>query len=624
MACSDGKLGGVSEESEGIVPVQNWKVAGVSQKGPFVTGSVVTVQELDGITLNQTGKSFRGSIKSDKGDFSINGINLVSQYAMLEATGYFWSEISGSKSSGPVSLRAITDLSDRNTVNINLFTHLEYERVMNLVLEKGKTVAEAKAQAESEILAAFGIDVQFANPEDLNIFTAGDGNAALLAVSVLMQGGVDVAGLSERMGAFSMSLAAEGVWDDAKTKAAMADWAAEADNSGLLVDIMQELSEWNEGEVPDFITHVRNFWYDAYGLTACTESREGEIAVDSNEFSERYYGKSGARYVCESGAWIKASNLQSDTKNFSAGDEGEFRAGQVDSLNKYVYDGGKWREATEMERELGAGCTAAMPLTIVGGYVCKEGDWDVARTFDYDVVGKTCVEGDTIIGAKSRLEYVCTNSKFIGLKSMQTWFGADGSDSIYHAFSENPSAWYVVKDGDYDRGTSFISWHATVDTSDANWLNDVIDTCKGFCGDVTFGDGVEYPYVEIGFSLVWDPSGITLADGFDVSNFGGVCVAYSSTVKMSVLIVAPITVVPDYAYAQYELPLSDTVRVERIPWASFTVPSWSKSYASYEASVQKTSELRLELSGDAGTTGSFNIKAFGPYNGSCDKYAELE
>ena len=66
---SDGEnLAGGTSEDAGITAVKDWEVAGVSQKGPFVTGSAVTVQELDGITLKQTGKSFKGTIKSDKGD----------------------------------------------------------------------------------------------------------------------------------------------------------------------------------------------------------------------------------------------------------------------------------------------------------------------------------------------------------------------------------------------------------------------------------------------------------------------------------------------------------------------------------------------------------------------------
>lgn len=625
-ACSDdGKevVGGASGDL-GVTAVKDWKVAGVSQKGPFVTGSAVTVQELDGITLKQTGKSFKGSIKSDKGDFAINGINLVSQYAMLEASGYYWSEICGCKSMGTVTLRAITDLSDRNNVNINLFTHLEFDRVMHLVTEEGKTVAEAKAQAESEILASFGIDVQLENPEDLNIFESGDGNAALLAVSVLMQGNAGAADLSERMGDISTTLASEGSWDNTKTKVAMADWASEADVYGMFPDLLRNLREWGNDEVPDFIKYVRNFWYDVYGLGACTEAREGEVAADSNKQSVFYYKKSDLRFVCESGKWKKAETLESDVDGFGAGTEGEMRAGLVDSLNKYVYDNGKWREADALEIEVGAGCTAAMPAIIVAGHVCKDAAWVTAKNYDYDTEGAECTEGNTIVGAKTSMEYLCQGGKFALATSMQTWFGANGSDSIYHMFSEDPSAWYVVDDGEVDKGNTTVDWHTAIGKSNAGWLKSVIDTCKGICGDVTFGDGFVSPYLDVGFSLVQDISWDAVGGGYNVSSFGGVCIAYSSTVSMSVLMIVPRDVAPDYAFAQYELPLSDTVRVERIPWSSFAEPSWATSVDSYEKSVQKTTALRVEISGDAGTTGSFNIKAFGPYDGDCDKYADFE
>ena len=163
--CTGDNVAGGSSGDAGVVAVKDWEVAGVSQKGPFVTGSAVTVQELDGITLKQTGKSFKGSIKSDKGDLAIKDINLESQYAILEASGYYRDEVSGKKSSGTMTLRAFTDLSNRKTVNINLLTHLEYERVMYLVTEKKKSIAEAKEQAEKEILASLALMAISRNPK---------------------------------------------------------------------------------------------------------------------------------------------------------------------------------------------------------------------------------------------------------------------------------------------------------------------------------------------------------------------------------------------------------------------------------------------------------------------------
>jgi hypothetical protein len=299
-ACAGDDVAGGASGDAGVVAVKDWEVAGVSQKGPFVTGSVVTVQELDGITLKQTGKSFKGSIKSDKGDFAIKDINLESQYAILEANGYYRDEISGKKSSGTVTLRAFTDLSNRKTVNINLLTHLEYERVMYLVTEKKKSIAEAKEQAEKEILASFAIEGEFAESEDLNIFKSGDGNAALLAVSVLMQSDVDVAGLTERMGEFSIALAEGGSWDDADTKTAIADWACDVDLKGTLANIRRNVENWKYADsVPAFEKYVTNFWWNNYGLGVCNAKRENETKRNVNKLSKLY----NEYFVCEKGRW---------------------------------------------------------------------------------------------------------------------------------------------------------------------------------------------------------------------------------------------------------------------------------------------------------------------------------
>ena len=59
-ACSDNVASGASEDV-GITPLGKWQVAGLSQKGPFVTGSTVNVFELEGSTLNQTGKIFKST-----------------------------------------------------------------------------------------------------------------------------------------------------------------------------------------------------------------------------------------------------------------------------------------------------------------------------------------------------------------------------------------------------------------------------------------------------------------------------------------------------------------------------------------------------------------------------------
>lgn len=315
LACGsddDNKVTGGAAEETNIFAMDTVVVTGVSQKGPFVTGSVVTLQELDGITFNQTGNSFKGKIKSDKGDFSVTGINLSSPYAMLEASGYYRDEISGKKSSGTITLNAITDLSNRKTVNINLLTHLEFERVLELVGKKKVPIVKAKAQAEKEIFESFGIDGEFAESEDLNIFKSGDENAALLAVSVLLQSDVDVAGLTERIGNFSIGFAESGTWDDADTKAKIADWACNADLRETLANVRKNIEGWKYADsVPAFEKYVTNFWWDNYGLGTCSKKNDGEVKKNINKLSELYE----EYFTCENGRWIIPGEEKSDVKD---------------------------------------------------------------------------------------------------------------------------------------------------------------------------------------------------------------------------------------------------------------------------------------------------------------------
>ena len=257
-ACSDSKVAGGSSDDAGIIADLN--VAGVSQKGPFVKGSAVTVQGIDCKTMELTGERFDGVVKSDKGDFEVNNVNLSSTCAVFEVTGFYLNEISGQKTNGELTLRALTDLTDRKNVNINLLTHLEYERIKHLVTVKKLSFAEAKTQAEREVLASFDISNEVEEFENLNIFESGDGNAALLAVSVLMQADADVAKLEERTNEFSAAIATNGSWDNEEAKTEIADWVRDAEASGKIEMIRKNVENWNESnKVSAFEKYVEGF-----------------------------------------------------------------------------------------------------------------------------------------------------------------------------------------------------------------------------------------------------------------------------------------------------------------------------------------------------------------------------
>ena len=444
-----------------VVAVKNKSISGVSQKGPFVTGSTIKLYELDGKKFAQTGKSFSGKITSDDGKFSVSSVSLASQYASLEATGYFRNEVTGGKSNGTITLNAITDLSDRKNVNVNLLTHLEYDRVMHLI-ESGINFTAAKKQAKAEILNAFGIKGEFANSEDLDIFGKGDGNAALLAFSVLMLGGtVDEYGdykelseaeLTERLTKFATDIAKDGSWDDEKTKVAIADRAArysqyeayESDYNGF-GGIRQSIEKWNLGAVPDFEKYVRNFWTDVYGLEKCDSKNEGKVVATKNKLSNTYdtelsntYG-TNVRFICKDGSWKHASDLEKDTYQWAAGKDGEIKAGNI-TKQKYDYDGKlkKWRYAIGAEVVLG-GCTEAREKDFSQNtgkikdsyspytrwYICKDREWKEtdSLTVDTQAWGKG-EDGELRKGDSTSAIYKYDEAE-------KKWFKANYYDTLY-------------------------------------------------------------------------------------------------------------------------------------------------------------------------------------------------
>ena len=438
---------GGSSDDEGIVAIKDIDISGVSQKGPFIRGSSVTVQELNGTTLKQTGKSFKGTIKSDKGDFVINNVSLASQYAIVEVTGYYRREISEERyaspgiSSGMITLRALTDLSDRNTVNVNLLTHLEYDRVMYL-MDTGLSFREAKNQAEAEIFKAFEIQGDFASAEDLDIFREGEGNAALLAISIMMLRDLTEAELTEFLAKFAEDIEFDGKWDNDTSKVEIAGWA---NNAGDLWGTRENIEEWDLGPVPDFEKYVRNFWYTIYGLGECSAEKEGVVSVVTNKGvcdSRIDYCTSGY-YTCLDGFWYTATDFEMDfyqSGKIESAEDGEIWKGLVtgkyyqydEVLNKwdnpyFVTDHRGWSGYEDgVLTIMGRGCTTKREGEWDTGsdnvlYVCKNRKWEVAPKDEF--YGEKCVSdeiGRVITGPKND-KYYCTLGGWASMTDGWNW-----------------------------------------------------------------------------------------------------------------------------------------------------------------------------------------------------------
>ena len=281
-------------------------LTGYSQKGPFLKGSTVYLYELsDGRTLKQTNGNFMSNIIRDDGRYKFTARNLVSQYALIVVDGHYRNEVTGENSKNAIKLKALTDVTARNSVNVNLLTHLEYERAYYLVTVRKMRVAAAKRQAQAEILKAFHIDTTglrgFNTAEDLNVIGSTDADAALLAISILLQGDRTEANMMALLAEISLDMAEDGKWNDSTTKtdsvrAAIAEWAMVMDLDDRLDTIAENVRNWGLGNAPDFAKHVRNYWLKEYGIEDCASATEGKTIMTRD-------GKS--RYYCSANGWNK-------------------------------------------------------------------------------------------------------------------------------------------------------------------------------------------------------------------------------------------------------------------------------------------------------------------------------
>lgn len=458
------KGGSVALDSEKIATSLEG-VRGFTQKGPFLMGSEVNVIELrDGRTLDQTGDNFEAKIQSDDGLFKLNARMMMSQYLELHAKGYYRNEVSGKNSNAQLTLYALTDVMMRSggVVNINLLTHLEYHRVVYLVKNKKMRVADAKDTAEREIFNLLHIDSKdFSSSEDLNIVGSSEGDAALLAFSVMFQGDRDVSELSELLTNVSTDMEKDGTWDNAKMRDSIADWSENADATGRLDTIRANVEGWGlSAMVPNFEKYIRAFWTQEYGLPACDKPNVGKlVAAGAKRLAE-----SKNRYVCVDSAkvgymWRRATDLEKDTHGWKAGTDGQMKMGDMNTTVTYVYDSVlvQWREMTELEEIYGF-CNKALETDPERNTVLRK-DWQKHKNVD----GKTYI--------------ACENRQWVS----------------YHSHDADTRLWGEASDGTLRRGSYGLAMYVYDDDFGywrIAWENEL--KVKKGCTSKNYGDVAMY------------------------------------------------------------------------------------------------------------------------------------
>ncbi|MEQ9442502.1 MAG: hypothetical protein RIG62_25915 [Cyclobacteriaceae bacterium] len=198
----------VTETPDSTVAID---LKGYVQKGPFINGTAITLSELNE-KLIATGRNFTTQIADNKGSFSLKEIPLQTTYVQLQADGFYFDEVKGEKSAAQLTLFALADVSDASSVNVNLLSHLERNRVIYLMQEEEQRFDQAKQQAQQEILTVFGIaQDSIGYSEQLDISQEGDQHAILLAISAILQANNSVAELSELLANLITDLREDGV-----------------------------------------------------------------------------------------------------------------------------------------------------------------------------------------------------------------------------------------------------------------------------------------------------------------------------------------------------------------------------------------------------------------------------
>lgn len=246
------QIGDLSDTSNNGVEISK-TISGFAQKGPFSSGSQVTIFGLDE-KMQPNGKSWPANINDATGAFAV-AVNGETAYVDIRVTGYYYNEITGKISDGQITLEAISDLTSEK-VNVNILTHLVRPRIKKLIQE-GMLFTEARSAAEAELVKALGYSEQSVSFDQLDITKSREGDALLLALACKLQKGKQTGEMLTLINEMSLEFAEEGKLSE--------NTLAELETEFVGDDIMRICENMNEfyqqnnmpdAVIPDFYRYV--------------------------------------------------------------------------------------------------------------------------------------------------------------------------------------------------------------------------------------------------------------------------------------------------------------------------------------------------------------------------------
>lgn len=232
------------------------ELVGKIEKGGFTKGSLINFFEMDS-TLTQTGRSFNTTITDNFGSFDMKVKNLKGKISRVVTDGFFFNEVSGKNSNSRITLTGLVKVDSSETLNINVLTHIERPRVEYLI-KNGMSFKNAKAQAVTEVLDAFGITNPGINrSEKINLIGSAKRNNVLLAVSTLLVGFRSESQLTELLTDIAEDFKTDGLMNDVSIGNEIESHLYYLDTSAVINHVKDKYTP----VYPDSITNKLNLSY---------------------------------------------------------------------------------------------------------------------------------------------------------------------------------------------------------------------------------------------------------------------------------------------------------------------------------------------------------------------------
>ena len=194
------------------------------------------------------------------------------------------------------------------------------------------------------------------------------------------------------------------------------------------------------------------------------------------------------------------------------------------------------------------------------------------------------------------------------------WDGSVDMDGRVNTGSDDLTAgyWFDFTDVN-DGGTSTITYPSDVEENTyGNFFGPLVEAYGGVKGQVSLGDGFDYPYAGVGFNI-WSEN----QEGVNVASWGGIVLEYEATHGFAVELVTDNE--KDLAYDNFlaSVPRSPTVREIVLPWSKFKQGGWGTEYVR-DSALARVAAIRIRFEGTAGTVNDFRITKIRSIGGSGD------